>query len=438
MKKVVYFLVFAFILFGLEDISLADPFIPLAQPRSYQPLGVTGVFSVFGAKTLKKGQIAVGVALDFAEGIGPYDDDHHPDQKTLALQLGYGLTERFDIGLDLPFTWWYPDIFTWKGERVGFHEQGLDDLSIGLRYRLLDEKEGAPAVALLGAAAFPTGDVDKGLSSGGIDLDTKLILSKRLGPVNTHLNLGYFLPSTEKYDLKSGLTYGLGMDFSASRQVLLLTELVGNQNIFPENFQPVADKDPLEIRLGLKFISDSGIIATFGGGLGLNDASPGYRVLAGITYTYPPEARKVIKVKEPEVAPPPEAKPEARPEAMPEAMPKEELYKIVLEDVHFEFDKSTLTTLAKGILDENAKKLKENPGIKVIIEGHCDERGSREYNLALGERRAVSVKNYLSTLGIEDKRMKTISYGEERPLDPSHNERAWALNRRAHFVIEIE
>lgn len=424
MKRLVYLLVFAFILFGLQDISLAQN-IPLAQPRSYQPIGTTGVFSVFGAKTLKKRQIAIGIVLDFAEGVGPYDDDHHPDQKTLALQLGYGLTERFDIGLDLPFTWWYPD-------NAGFHEQGLDDLSVGLRYRLLDEKESSPGIAVLAAATFPTGDVDKGLSSGGTDFDTKVILSKRLGPVNTHLNLGYFWPSTEKYDLKSGLTYGVGMDFSASSQLQLLAELNGNENIFPKGLHPEADKDPLEAKVGLRFISDTGFITTFGVGLGLTDASPGYRVLAGLTYTYPPEARKVIKVKEPEVPVKPEVKPEEK------LVSKEELYKIVLEDVHFEFDKSTLTALARAILDENTKRLKENPWIRVVIEGHCDERGSREYNLALGDRRATAVKKYLSSLGIEDKKMKTISYGEERPLDPGHNERAWALNRRAHFVVEVE
>jgi peptidoglycan-associated lipoprotein len=434
MRKLVYLSVFVLILFGLHDVSLAQD-APLAQPRSYQPIGTTGVFSVFSAKTLKKGQIAVGIALDFAEGIGPYDDDHHPDQKTLALQLGYGLTERFDIGLDLPFTWWYPDTFAWKGERVGFHEQGLDDLSIGLRYRLLDEKEAAPGIAILGAATFPTGDENKGLSTGGTDYDAKLILSKRIGPVNSHFNIGYSWPGTQKYDLEEGITYGVGIDFSASSQVQLLAELIGNKNRFTQGLNPEAHNDPLEWKLGLRFISDTGIIATLGTGFGcLSPATPDYRIIAGLTYTYPPEARRVIKVKEPEVAPAPEVKPEVR----PEAVPQEELYKIVLEDVHFEFDKSTLTTLAKEILNENAKRLKENLGIKVIIEGHCDERGSREYNLALGERRAVSVKNYLSSLGIEDKRMKTISYGEERPLDPGHNERAWALNRRAHFVIEVE
>ena len=79
--------------------------------------------------------------------------------------------------------------------------------------------------------------------------------------------------------------------------------------------------------------------------------------------------------------------------------------------------------------------LKENPDIKLTIEGHCDERGTIEYNLALGERRANAVKNYLINYGINPKRLSTISYGKERPLDPRSNEEAWAKNRRAAFVI---
>jgi peptidoglycan-associated lipoprotein len=87
------------------------------------------------------------------------------------------------------------------------------------------------------------------------------------------------------------------------------------------------------------------------------------------------------------------------------------------------------------ILKENAALLHKYPKVKIQIEGHCDERGTNEYNLALGERRANSTRNYLISLGISPDRISTISYGEERPLDPGHNEEAWAKNRRAHFVI---
>lgn len=106
-----------------------------------------------------------------------------------------------------------------------------------------------------------------------------------------------------------------------------------------------------------------------------------------------------------------------------------------LNDIYFDFDSSSLTPRAQEILKSNASWLKSNPSVVVEIEGHCDERGTIEYNLALGDRRARGVKDYLVNLGVSSSRMRTISFGEEMPLDPGHNETAWAKNRRAHFTI---
>ena len=106
-----------------------------------------------------------------------------------------------------------------------------------------------------------------------------------------------------------------------------------------------------------------------------------------------------------------------------------------LEDVHFDFDKYNIRPDAKEILNKNALWLKEHGEVYIQVEGHCDERGTVEYNLALGQRRATSVRSYLIRLGISPKRISTISYGEEKPLDPGYNEEAWAKNRRAHFLI---
>ena len=106
------------------------------------------------------------------------------------------------------------------------------------------------------------------------------------------------------------------------------------------------------------------------------------------------------------------------------------------EDVYFEFDSIQLTPEAQSILVEKAKWLRDNPSAFVTIEGHCDNRGTNEYNLALGEGRAKSAKTFLMDLGIDIARLNTISYGEERPVDPRQTESAWAKNRRAHFVIE--
>jgi peptidoglycan-associated lipoprotein len=107
----------------------------------------------------------------------------------------------------------------------------------------------------------------------------------------------------------------------------------------------------------------------------------------------------------------------------------------LLKDIHFDFDKYDIRPEDTTILRENGALLKKYPKVKIQIEGHCDERGTVEYNLALGERRATSTKNYLVSLGISADRLSTISYGKERPLDPGHNEEAWTKNRRAHTVI---
>lgn len=108
---------------------------------------------------------------------------------------------------------------------------------------------------------------------------------------------------------------------------------------------------------------------------------------------------------------------------------------IVLNSVYFDFDRYNLTKEATGILSENASILMDNPSITVLIEGHCDERGTEEYNLALGEKRAITARDFLVRFGIAKPRISVISYGEERPLDPGHDEAAWEKNRRAAFVI---
>jgi len=107
----------------------------------------------------------------------------------------------------------------------------------------------------------------------------------------------------------------------------------------------------------------------------------------------------------------------------------------LLKDIHFDFDRYDIRPTDAAILKENAALLNKFTNVKIQIEGHCDERGTVEYNLALGERRATSAKNYLVSLGVASVRISTISYGEEKPLDPIHNEEAWTKNRRAHTLV---
>ena len=102
--------------------------------------------------------------------------------------------------------------------------------------------------------------------------------------------------------------------------------------------------------------------------------------------------------------------------------------------VYFDFDESVILDQDRPILEAHAQYLSQNPGAAVTLEGHTDERGTREYNLALGERRAISVRQFMSLLGAAGQQMRTLSYGEERPAATGHNEEAWALNRRVEII----
>ena len=108
------------------------------------------------------------------------------------------------------------------------------------------------------------------------------------------------------------------------------------------------------------------------------------------------------------------------------------------EDIYFVFDKSTIEPEAREILKRLASLLGSNKNYSLVVEGHCDERGTVEYNLALGQSRADAAMKYLIDLGLDKESIKTITYGKERPLDPGHDEEAWAKNRRAHFLTTLK
>ena len=138
-----------------------------------------------------------------------------------------------------------------------------------------------------------------------------------------------------------------------------------------------------------------------------------------------------------DASPAPMAKEEPKPE--PKAEPAPVAYKapgvIMQEDIYFDFDRASLTPAAQDNLLRKAEWLRENSDVTVTIEGHCDARGTNEYNLALGDRRAESAKAFLADLGISSMRLTTISYGEERPVCNQNNEECWTKNRRGNFVV---
>jgi peptidoglycan-associated lipoprotein len=138
-----------------------------------------------------------------------------------------------------------------------------------------------------------------------------------------------------------------------------------------------------------------------------------------------------VPVNEPTVVPPEPVRDDAISSASLDDLNKNS----PLNPVYFELDSSDLSPSGQKALDANAALLKKYPTWAVTIEGHCDERGTAEYNLALGERRAIAARAYLVSLGIAADRLRTVSYGKEFPFDPGHDEGAWSKNRRAHFVI---
>jgi peptidoglycan-associated lipoprotein len=166
--------------------------------------------------------------------------------------------------------------------------------------------------------------------------------------------------------------------------------------------------------------------------------------------------KKVPPVARPVPPPPPPAaatptRPPAPPEPIrepvvtpPAAMAEERVSSGTLDEINknsplkpvfFDYDSSDISAEGQKVLDADAEVLKKNPTWVITIEGHCDERGTAEYNLALGERRAVAARTYLVSLGIVADRIRTVSYGKEFPFDPGHDEAAWARNRRDHFVV---
>jgi len=110
----------------------------------------------------------------------------------------------------------------------------------------------------------------------------------------------------------------------------------------------------------------------------------------------------------------------------------------VLKPIQFDFDKADIRADAQQTMNANAGRMRDHGSLKVRIEGHCDERGTVEYNLALGDRRARAARDYLVSVGVPAQRLRTISFGKERPLDPGHNESAWSVNRRAEFIFVAE
>jgi peptidoglycan-associated lipoprotein len=185
----------------------------------------------------------------------------------------------------------------------------------------------------------------------------------------------------------------------------------------------------------LRWSASNASNVTIDGGVGTVEASGSRTVSPSVSTTYRARATgaggdaaaeaRVTVVEAPEAVPPP-----AR------SLTDAEIWARDVKDIFFDYDQYSIRDDAQNVLSTNASVFAERAGMRVLIEGHCDERGSEKYNLALGDRRANSTKKFLVDKGVPADRLDTVSLGEERPFVEGHDEAAWAQNRRAHFVMK--
>lgn len=443
--------------------STKVPRIPTAQPRPYQPIADTGTFSVFGAKTLSAGQFGVGAGYLGEEAVCQQKDGFF-DLNTVWGAVAFGITDRLQVGVDFPYGWY-------EADRLDRNFKGLDDINVGVKYRFLDESGGSPSIGALGFATFPSAEKDKLLGTGKTDAGVKLIISKVIfEKLIAHVNVGYtYVGKESPYRLNDEFTSGIGLELPVTSKFSAMAELLANTYREKDNHSGWQS----EGRVGFRYQFTASLMVSAAGRAGFTNDSPDWGLFTLLSFVWPPAPGKAIAgpVPPPAAAPPappaavapapgvpgppvPPAAPApgvpARPgeptiipptAAVPGAVPGAPIpgvFRVVFRDIHFAFDRYDLTNEAKAQLQEAVNALKANPGVQLIIEGHADERGTVEYNLALGEKRAEATREYLINLGVTRERLSSISYGEERPLDPGHDERAWALNRRAHFVLTVK
>ncbi len=471
-----------------------DPPAPQVQARSYLPVGGLGVFSVFGARTLEAGQFSVGLGYIGDEAVCQQTAGY-ADFNTFFLPLAYGVTDRLMVGADILYS-------RQESDRSHADERGLDDINVGITYRLLDEGVGRPAVGVVGFAALPTADKDKGLGTEKLDAGFKLILSKSLLPsLVGHINVGYtFVGKSSEFKRRNEVTGGVGLEYAITPRLSALAEVVGNTNREDGrklNGDEIRQSDLQAVgRAGFRYIFTDWLTGSLGVSGGFTHDSPDRGAFALLTVIWPPRRAAVAPTSAPTplggplpgalapgagapgagapgagapgagvpgapgapgaaapgagvpgaAEPGPGAAPGAPGAAAPgaagpppvAAVPPPSIASMTRQgvlDIHFAFDRYDLTDESKGTLQTLATFLNQAAGASMTIEGHADERGTAEYNLALGEKRAQAVRDYLVSLGVSPGRLTTVSFGEERPLDSGHNELAWSLNRRAHFLL---
>jgi peptidoglycan-associated lipoprotein len=515
---------------------------PLADPIPHIPINGTAGFVVPGANTLPGGDLSIGLGYLGQEAVCQQENGLF-DQNTLFLALGYGLTDRLQLSVQAPYTWY-------EADKSDFSGSGPDDLSAGLGYRFLDEAGWRPALSVIGYAVAPTAERTEGLGTNEWSAGAALAASKKItGPLSAFASAGYQYNGRGGAQVDDQFVSGLGMEYVITQHVSVLAEGTANTN-----WRQDADRHSdwiagmnagVRLRFGGFLISvagqkgftsdapDWGVFALVtyqpkvgtpfasraaaGAGTGLGAApgtgpgtgapgtgpgaaapgtgapgtgapgtgapgtgpgaavpgtgpgtgapgtgpgaaapgtgapgtgAPGTGPGAGAPGTGPGAAAPGTGAPgtgAPGTGAPGTGAPGTGPGAgapgtgpgvaavPPAALPPS--LRSAIRDINFEFDRDSLTEEAKAALDDLGQALKANPQFALTLEGHADERGTPEYNLALGEQRAQAVKAYLVALGIDASRIDTISYGEQRPIYSGQDELSWAINRRVHFLV---
>ena len=347
----------------------------------------------------------------------------------------------------------------------GFSGNEIGDFLLGAKINLLSEERLSPAaLAVRGLVKLPTGDEDAGTTTGEIDGEIDIIVSKAAGNAEVAGFGGFaFRGDPSNVDLPNGIRWGFGVSGPLEGAVRVFGEVHGEALIDDTvtlttplaatdgSLSPLVTslRSPIDVTVGLQWNGPNGVY--LGGGLNWatqHESRPGgsetgdklgFLLRLGYhpgvkVYTPPPPPPPPAPPPPPPPPPPPTPPPSPPPPAPPPA-PRAEY---VFEDVHFDFDRYSLRPGAARVLDEVVAALGEDPNLSIQIEGHTCNIGTAEYNLALGDRRANSVQEYLTSRGVGAERLQTVSYGEERPMHDNSREETRRLNRRAALVVRVQ
>ena len=410
--------------------------------------GETGLVTIPTTDVLPPWRPSVGAALD---GIinPPQTTTGEVEVNHWHFTLGIGLLPNLEFTSEIPYVEFERNVPTRR------HTDDIGGLRLGLKYRLLNEENGAPlSAALLGAVVVGTGRddfpavLDRTTVFGSREayeamaiLD-KILLKTSQGNATMTLNAGglfFDRPSTFSVQNQSlpfqrrfrgpNATFDVPFEFAAGLKLPIfkthyasgefLNEFRGNTGIVQEVQGSLPTRDFVGVRLANVY----GFAVQGGADFGLSGYLDPYRFLASISYAMPaalpPPPVKVVQAPPPPPPPPPPVK-----------------KKIVLRGVHFDFDKAIIRSDSVPILREAANTLKENPSVNVIVEGHTDSKGTEVYNQRLSVRRATAVEEYLVTLGVAANRLTVRGKGESQPVASNDTEEGRAENRRVELLVQ--